>query len=634
MNCLDLYKHSEEDLYTKATIALEKDDLVEMFKYIVIPADKDYKDSREIYDNNIERFYSKCLHLTNYFDETFVTNIYSMYLMYYYDSYLLNNNFNIINILKTYLKNEDYEDNKYVLFLYAYHCINIIRDEKSIMKGIKIYEDLVKRNFMEAADELGNYYKDKRNYEEMMKYYKICLEKEYISVYVNLGDYYKQQRNYSKMMEYYDLAILNGNPFVFESIGFYYENIKDIDNMKKYYLMGIEENDTTALYSLCAYYSDNKEYDNMIKCYDMYNSCSSKVIEHFIGLYYKDLNDIGNMFKHFKKGIDGYSSESMIAMGNYYKELNDFHDMDKYYEIAIKNYSNEVFYEYGKYYHDIHDNKNMQKYINIAINKDYNLGYSFLGNYYKDKDEKKMLNYYTKGCKNNDVLSIYYLGLYYFSKNDFTNSIKYFKISYDMNAEIYNTQDIMYLMFCYEKMNNIDNMIKYRKIGMEKNTKEFCISQGNYYIENDDHENAFKYYTLVYNEYKEFKEDMNIIEILIELCYLLDDYDGLKKYCTIAYNIDSTNFELSDMINNYIIKTKDYEFAYKHSKCLNNDTKKLLSNFITEYVTNYGFIEVKREECCICLLETNLRPLLNCTHYTCTSCYKKITECPLCREGL
>jgi TPR repeat protein len=172
----------------------------------------------------------------------------------FYDIIKEINNESVYNII---ISNIDKDINgtfyNYLGLLY----MNGLYIEKSERRGIFYYNKSIKKENINAMNNLGHYYEKQKDYKHMMEYYLMAIEKGSSTSMYNLAVYYKNKKDYINMEKYYLMAIEKGNINAMNNLGLYYYDIKDYINMEKYLLMAIEKGNFEYLDILLKHYKDN-----------------------------------------------------------------------------------------------------------------------------------------------------------------------------------------------------------------------------------------------------------------------------------------------------------------------------------------------------------------------------------------
>lgn len=93
-------EETNREFYYKAITCLENEEFVEFYKFIVIPANNNYKGSIELFYKYFDDSYNYFYKLKNYFDESYLDNLYAIYIMHINNDTLFKNNYE--KIIKTY----------------------------------------------------------------------------------------------------------------------------------------------------------------------------------------------------------------------------------------------------------------------------------------------------------------------------------------------------------------------------------------------------------------------------------------------------------------------------------------------------------------------------------------------------
>ena len=198
-------------------------------------------------------------------------------------------------------------------------------------------------------------------------------------------------------------------------------------------------------YNLGKHYFDMEKYQNAIKYYEKsleYNINNLKSILNLIISYQSNKQyDIveKKILLYYKKGDSEYKKKFLLLLGN------NFYLQEKY-NRAIKTYN-----EFLETYPD-----DEECYFNLGLT------------YLKLSDEKKALDNFLEAYKKSDfkhIPSIYNIADYYYKKENFENSFKYFKILVELDTNnhdaYYRLGELEYKMKEYEQaLNHLKSAIK------------------------------------------------------------------------------------------------------------------------------------------------------------------------------
>jgi len=216
-----------------------------------------------------------------------------------------------------------------------------------------------------------------------------------------------------------------------------------------------------------------------------------------------------------------------------------------------------------------------------------------------------------------------YLGVYFHSKGDTKNMIKY----YLMAIEKDNSNAMNNLGCYYEATCEDDNTIKYYCMAIEKGNSVAMNNLGKYYHNKGDTKNMIKCYLMAIE-----KGNSVAMNNLGKYYHNIGDNENTLKYYLMAIKNGnhSAKSNLSIYLQRYI--NENIEWIIKNAAYMEPNILKLTNHHISTKNTPFKHT-TKKEECCVCYYTTNMA-LLKCNHDVCFDCVIKINKCPLCRIDL
>lgn len=237
---------------------------------------------------------------------------------------------------------------------------------------------------------------------------------------------------------------------------------------------------------------------------------------------------------------------------------------------------------------------------------------------------------------NNDIEILYYIAVYYKTKNDTVNMIKYYKIAAENGCDA----SMNNLGIHFMDIDDTENMMKYYTMAIEKGNTAAMNNLGTYYHNLEDYENMMKYYVPAIND--EITGAMLNMALYYEK---LNDYDNMLKYHFMA--LDNGDYsQIKVVIEYYLDNDMTDEYfnllaKYIKAPICQLEMKKILSNTLTRIVyinkMKTRIIETYNNVCPVCLSESSNNIKLMCKHVHCLTCLKSMIvahdyKCSLCRE--
>lgn len=116
--------------------------------------------------------------------------------------------------------------------------------------------------------------------------------------YYELGVIYEEQKLYKKMKKYYELAIKKNNVDAMNNLGYYYHTIENkLEMAKKYLHMAVDRLDPWAMNNLGIVYYQNGFYENAIYYYKLAIDNDIPEAYNNLGLYYYEIEKSNKVAK-------------------------------------------------------------------------------------------------------------------------------------------------------------------------------------------------------------------------------------------------------------------------------------------------------------------------------------------------
>ncbi len=467
--------------------------------------------------------------------------------------------------------------------------------------------------------------------------------------------------------------------------GIYYRfHLKDTETMKKCFLSAIMRNNDRSRFNLANYYYCNKDFINAIKYLKPLVEKENLEAMHCFGNYYyywgENTNDNDfrtfcsqQMEKYLHKAIEKNYMKSANFLGSLYSLKKDYVKSKHYYTVSA--YSDNIIgiISLANYYINIE-----KKYdeVKLLLNKAINFGEQnaafILANFYKDveKNEEEMIKNYIKAIELGHIDSIYQLGLYYQSKEDYKNMIKYYMICIK-KGHISGVNNLYY----YYKNNNNNDLAKKILIYASKLKNPLgYINLAKHYYSEENIKKMHYYYNKAYNLPKYICpiKKININPRSHVMFYIGEYYEQTKNYqaakrCYLRAfeeNFSLASYALGKLyqhfIHNYDLMKKYYDISIKEYKCstsLNNMIEyyaginnlrsiriyysigvnlklKVDKTILVKYMISKMIPAGRKEDCMICYEEHEMF-FSNCeNHPMCMKCSMKLylSPCPYCRK--
>lgn len=258
------------------------------------------------------------------------------------------------------------------------------------------------------------------------------------------------------------------------------------------------------------------------------------------------------------------------------------------------------------------------------------------------------------------VYNIY--GVYYMYKNEYENSIKYYKIAFEKTKkyETNNIQILFNLVSCYRKYKKIDEAKYTLLIGIHLWGDLRLITLLAYlYYEDKNYPYFIKYIKMAINlncgssmnnlavyyyTHYDYQKSIELYKKSLDLNNSSASYNLALYYMDIEYNDQEflKYIIISAKLNNkHAIKklSELYEPLELYILFIENDIN-VSDDILNEKSVKTYIHKLEKQingDCCVCL-ENDAKCLsFACNHFVCKSCYIqiiKINTCPLCRASL
>lgn len=195
------------------------------------------------------------------------------------------------------------------------------------------------------------------------------------------------------------------------------------------------------------------------------------------------------------------------------------------------------------------------------------------------EDEFLMQKYLQISVEGGDIISMQYLGGYYYSKGNYDYMIKYWLMAVnggDVEA-MYN------LALYYKEQNDTENMLKYYILAAEHGNLCAVNNLIVYYGDCGDDDNMYKYYAMAADY-----GDIDALHLVSHYYHRMEDYPKMMKYLLMITDFSDNHFliydKLMDCTNNRLV----IPFLIRQYQSLKSKEKqiKILTDQIKNLTTN------------------------------------------------
>jgi tetratricopeptide (TPR) repeat protein len=351
-----------------------------------------------------------------------------------------------------------------------------------------------------------------KNYDEAEKYYLMAIENNVVISLYNIAKLYFETSNFILSEKYYLKVVENSNNNeilkkillkIYTNLSYIYHKNNDYVNTIKYYLKIIEYKSIIPKNTLATIY-------------------------HGLSKIYNKLKDEENAVKYSIEAANLNVIDSMICLGDYYDKGKKYDESIKYYSKIIE-FKNDIkkhtlaniYHKLGMVYSYINDVKNTIKYLIQSADLDNIESMICLGNYYfscENYDES--IKYFENAVNKGNSLAMVHLSLIYsHNKSDYDSSIKYLSMAIEKSNE-HSKAFVNNIALKHFNDNNYDVSLKYYHLSLHNN---FIDTDGLYnmshcYHKKEDYDNEIIYLKMIIERHTEN-------EHLAKLVFLYIIYD-------------------------------------------------------------------------------------------------------------
>ncbi len=267
--------------------------------------------------------------------------------------------------------------------------------------------------------------------------------------------------------------------------------------------------------------------------------------------YYLLTNQNEKLEQILKKGTEfEHSYEFSIQLGNYYSSQEQYDLAEECFSKGAKNNNIPSIYQLGVLSKHKNDINKMFEYLNICIEKDYSHALNLMGHYYLEKKNyRDAVKYYQKGADFGYEECMNSLAVYYSMIGENEQMIKYLLKSIEKGY----IRSMINLAVYYNDNGDYDNMIKYYQMAANLGSLEAIKKLSIYYKNISNEDQMIKYLGLAVEFY-----DIDSILMLASHYKKLYDFENAIKLYNLVSNLGNP-FGYTAIGSIYFSKIKDYE---------------------------------------------------------------------------